>query len=260
MKSGRDRTQPITTALVVQAKENLIARRETHLDQLTDKLQEPRVRRVITPILAGDSEPEHLPTDDVQYVADLGLITTQGQLRIANKIYQEVIPRELTYTTQLTISHQPEWYIDAAGRLDMDKLLAAFQQFFREHSESWLERFAYQEAGSQLLLQAFLQRIINGGGQVNREYGLGRERTELLVIWPYTAGVQRVVIETKLLRGKLQTTIDKGLEQTWRYLDRSNAATGHLIIFDRTAGKPWAEKIFRRDETYQNRLIRVWGM
>ena len=33
-----------------------------------------------------------------------GLITTVGQLRIANPIYQEVIPRELTYSTQLPIT------------------------------------------------------------------------------------------------------------------------------------------------------------
>ena len=45
----------------------------------------------------------------------------------------------------------------------MSKLLAAFQQFFRENSEAWLERFDYKEAGPQLLLQAFLQRIVNGG-------------------------------------------------------------------------------------------------
>jgi hypothetical protein len=184
IKEGRDRSQSITAAMVAKAKENLVLRRETHLDQLTDKLREPRVHRVIAPILAGDREPEQLPADDVQYVADLGLITTKGQIRIANKIYQEVIPRELIYTTQLTITHQPEWYIGRDGRLDFPKLLAAFQQFFREHSASWLEQFDYQEAGPQLLLQAFLQRIVNGGGQVTRKYGLGRERTDLLVLWP----------------------------------------------------------------------------
>lgn len=260
MKEGRDRSQPISIERVIRAKENLILRRETHLDQLTDKLREPRVRHVIEPILAGTTEPELLPTDDVQYVADLGLITTRGQIRIANPIYQEVIPRELTYSTQLTISHQPHWYIDADGRLQMYKLLAAFQQFFREHSESWLERFAYQEAGPQLLLQAFLQRIINGGGQINREYGLGRQRTDLLIIWPYPQTMQRIVIETKLRRGKVRTTIDKGLAQTWNYLDHAGADEGHLIIFDREPGKAWEEKIFTQDESYQGRTIHVWGM
>ena len=64
------------------------------------------------------------------------------------------------------------------------ELLAAFQTFFREHSEHWVERFQYREAGPQLLLQAFLQRIVNGGGRIEREYGLGRMRTDLLIVWP----------------------------------------------------------------------------
>lgn len=156
MPVGQDRHQPVTAEMIRQAKETLIVNRITHLDQLVDKLREERVRRVIEPILAGETGPEFLPTDDVLYVQDLGLIQRQaGQLTIANPIYQEVIPRELTFTTQLTISHQPSWYIKPDGRLDMEKLLAAFQQFFREHSEHWLERFNYKKAGPQLLLQAF---------------------------------------------------------------------------------------------------------
>ena len=80
---------------------------------------------------------------------DLGLVKTEGQIRIANPIYREVIPRELTYGTQLTISEQPAWYVLPDGRLDLPKLLAAFQQFFREHSESWLERFDYRYVNGQ---------------------------------------------------------------------------------------------------------------
>ena len=57
MKAGRDRQQPITADLVDTAKENLILRRDTHLDQLADKLQEERVRRVIEPLLAGNDQP-----------------------------------------------------------------------------------------------------------------------------------------------------------------------------------------------------------
>ena len=57
------------------------------------------------------------------------------------------------------------------GSLDVGKLLVAFQAFYREHSEHWLGRFDYREAGPQLLLQAFLQRVVNGGGRIEREYG-----------------------------------------------------------------------------------------
>jgi hypothetical protein len=70
------------------------------------------------------------------------------------------------------------------GSLDVDKLLSAFQEFFREHSEHWLERFQYKEAGPQLLMQALLQRIVNSGGRIEREYGLGMMRTDLLLLWP----------------------------------------------------------------------------
>jgi hypothetical protein len=260
MESGRDRSQPITTELITEAKERLILRRETHLDQLLDKLREERVRRVIEPILTGQVRPEYLPEDDVLYVRDLGLIHTDGQLRIANSIYQEIIPRALTYTTQVTLSQEAAWYILPDGRLDMSKLLAAFQEFFREHSEHWVERFDYKEAGPQLLLQAFLQRIVNQGGRVEREYGLGRRRTDLLVIWAYPGGVQKTVIETKVLYRSLERTISEGLAQTWDYMDRCGVAEGHLVIFDRTEDKPWEEKLFGRLETYRGMEITVWGM
>ena len=126
---GRERSQPITAALIEEAKENLILRRETHLDQLTDKLREARVRRVIEPILSVTDDPIQFRPEDIEYVIDLGLIrrAPNGRLTIANPIYQEVIPRELAFGTQMGISQEGVWYVQPDGRLNMDKLLAAFQ-------------------------------------------------------------------------------------------------------------------------------------
>ncbi len=264
IKTNRNRSLPITAAMIGQAKENLVLRRETHLDQLTDKLRENRVRQVIEPILSGQAAPGILAEDDVQYAYDLGLITREGNLEIANAIYQEVIPRALTYTTQLTITHDTAWYVQVDGRLDVSKLLVAFQQFFREHSEHWVERFDYREAGPQLLLQAFLQRIVNSGGRVEREYGLGRKRTDLLVLWPYASPdgekVQRVVIELKILYNTLERTLAEGLTQTWEYMDKCGAGEAHLIIFDRRENRSWDEKVFRREESFKGHPIALWGM
>lgn len=261
-KMGRDRTAAITPDMIITAKENLIQRRETHLDQLIDKLKEERVRRVISPILEGDTAPENIPTDDILYLRDLGLIRGEpgSHLMIANPIYQEIIPRELTFSTQLTITHQSAWYVENDGRLDLNKLLAAFQQFFREHSEHWVERFDYKEAGPQLLLQAFLQRIVNGGGRVEREYGLGRQRTDLALFWTYEGGQQKAVIELKLWRKSLEQTIVQGLEQTAAYMDKIGTADGHLVIFDRRPEISWDEKIFREERGYNGRSIIIWGM
>jgi hypothetical protein len=263
MAVGRDRSRPVTAEMVMDAKDNLILRRETHLDQLADKLREDRVRRVIEPMLRGEDLSGKVTNDDLQYVIDLGLICRgpEGPV-VANAIYREVIPRQLTGIVQagLEARVQPAWYLKADGRLDTDKLLLAFQDFFRENSEAWLERFDYKEAGPQLLLQAFLQRIVNSGGRVEREYGLGRGRTDLLLVWPAGPSRQKVVIELKVLRKSLERTVADGLEQTVEYVDRSGAEEGHLVIFDRDPAKAWEEKIFRREETHKARRITVWGM
>ncbi|KJJ85753.1 ATPase domain protein, prokaryote domain protein, partial [Candidatus Omnitrophus magneticus] len=50
-----DYTKKITRAHAEEAKENLIARRDTHLDSLLDKLKEPRVKNIVSAIINGDS-------------------------------------------------------------------------------------------------------------------------------------------------------------------------------------------------------------
>ncbi len=261
-KAGRDSDLVITPEMIGEAKEALILRRETHLDQLVHKLEEPRVQRVIEPVLAGESLAGQLHPDDVAYTVDLGLIKQEinGAMRLANAIYQEVIPRELAWDVQSGMIEETQWYVQPDGRLDLGRLLAAFQTFFREHAEHWIERFQYKEAGPQLLIQAFLQRIVNGGGRIERAYGLGRMRTDLLVIWPRPGGVQKAVIELKILYKSLEQTIETGLEQTWGYMDRCATADGHLVIFDRTPDKPWENKIFQRQEMFRRHAIEIWGM
>ena len=266
-EAGLDRDRAITRGDILDAQEHLIASRQTHLDQLADKLQEARVRRVIEPLLSGGDERD-FSARDLEYVRDLGLIARDGPPRIANPIYAEVVPRELTCAAQAGLLQEVAWYVDADGGLDVDKLLGAFQAFFREHSEHWLGRFDYVEAGPQLLLQAFLQRVVNSGGRIEREYGLGRGRTDLLIVWPRggskaapESAVSRFVIECKVLHKSLERTLRAGLEQTAAYMDRcATVGVGHLIIFDRSQGKPWDEKIYRREESLNGRTITVWGM
>ena len=284
-KAGRDRSRPIDAEAVLAAQERLILRRETHLDQLADKLQEERVRRVVEPLLSG-AEARTFTGRDLEYVRDLGLVARDRPVRIANPIYAEVVPRELTWVAQEEFEHDTAWYVDADGGLDARALLAAFQTFFREHSEHWRQRFLYQEAWPQLLLQAFLQRVVNSGGRIEREYGLGRGRTDLLIVWPRGDGeagagvpragetgggggevpsagrqVDQVVIECKVLHGSPERTIAEGLEQTAAYMDRCAAAEGHLLIIDRGAGKRWDDKVFHRRMTSRaGAAVDVWGM
>ncbi len=251
-----DRTQPITKDIIERAKDVLILRRDTHIDQLVHKLEEPRVRRILDAIISGTGQEESFKIDDLQYVRDLGLITQKG-IKIANPIYQEVIPRELVYTEQESMQETTPgngWYQNDDGSLNMHKMLKAFTQFYRENSDIWLEKFDYKESGPHLLLMAFLQRIINGGGKIHREYALGRKRVDLLIFW----NNQRIVIEVKIDRGP--QTISDGLQQTSNYMDINNATEGHLVIFDRKQNKSWDEKIFTRQHEVGKDIISVWSM
>ena len=268
-RAYRDRSRAINAEAVMDAREALILGRQTHLHQLADKLREERVRRVVEPVLSGSAdEADEVSPDDVEYVRDLGLLAHGGARRIANPIYREVIPRELMYASTDMIVQETEWYVKADGDLDVEGLLGAFQRFFREHSEHWIERFQYKEAGPQLLLQAFLQRVVNGGGRIEREYALGSRRTDLLIVWPPGrfanksepgTPARRHVVECKILRGGLDATIREGLEQTIAYMDRCGGESGHLVIFDRDASKPWEERIYRREGSLQGRPVTVWG-
>ena len=115
-----------------------------------------------------------------------------------------------------------------------------------------------------------LQRVINSGGRIEREYGLGRQRVALLVLWPlkpakdekpdwirWQGPVQKAVVALKVLHKSLESTIFQGLN---RPTDTCGTKEGHLVIFNRDAKVPWEDKIFRRTETYQGADIKVWGM
>ena len=257
-KTGRDRSRPITEEDIREAQERLILERAIHIHSLAERLREDRVRRVIEPMLTG-SDRTHFTFPDLEYVRDLGLVTRDDPPKLANPIYAEVLPRELTAATQSSLLQDSAWYVDGTGRLDMHSLLEAFQQFFREHSEFWIERFGYKEAGPHLLLQAFLQRVVNGGGRVEREYGLGRKRTDLLVTWPAKPKTQRIVVECKLVWAGLDSTIKKGVTQTAKYIDLAGAEEGHLVVFGRR-DRSWSERVFRRTEMIGELTITVWGM
>ncbi len=254
---GMDRARAIGLEDIAEAEEALIQRRVVHLDQLADKLQEERVRRVIEPILSGTAQGK-VRGRDLEYVRDLGLVALDPPVRVANPIYAEVVPRELTFVTQATLQVQTAWYVRQDGSLDIEALLAGFQEFYWQHSEHWIGRYTYKEAGAQLLLQAYLQRVVNGGGRIEREYVLGRGRTDLLILWPAGASDRKFVVECKLRRDGLERTVREGLEQTAGYMDRCGAEAGHLVVFDRSR-RPWGEKLFRRSEDFDGTTIQVWG-
>jgi len=259
LKIVKDLDEEISHEHVAEATEILIRRRDTHLDQLTDKLLEERVKRVIEPLVSNGDVKSEMKADDVKYVRDLGLIAPDPPIRVANPIYREAIPRELIKNTDEFISVEPAWYV-REGRLIMVKLMESFQEFYRENSEHWVKRYDYQEAGAQLLLMAFLQRIVNSGGRIQREYGLGHMRTDLLITFGEGGNQQKEVVECKLRRNGLNRTIKEGVKQLTEYMERCGVDEGHLVIFDRSKTRSWKEKIFKSKKIVDSRIVKIWGM
>jgi hypothetical protein len=238
----------IMAAHVDQAKDRLIASRATHIDALGQRLREARVRRVVQPILTGEADPTMASDDAFVFCQDLGLVAIDetGTPGIANVIYREVLARELSYGMQMAIpSPEFRWKRDDGG-LDMDALMAEFQRFWAWNSEIWEEKADYTEAFPHLLLMAFLQRVVNGGGRIEREYAAGRERVDLTIEY----GGRRDIVEIKLVHPKRgrDGTLKLGLEQIARYDDKIGADSLHLVIFDRRLeyrAKPWEERLGR---------------
>lgn len=220
----------LTIEHVEQAKEIIIQRQDTHLDSLAERLRENRVKAIIEPILAGQELPES-SNDDRQYLVDLGLLKRDpaGGLVIANPIYREVLPRVLAQGPQDSLPIiSPSW-LTPSGELNTQALLKAFLEFWLQHGEPLLKSASYPEIAPHLVLMAFLHRVINGGGTLEREYAIGRDRMDLCLRY----GEVILGIELKVWRNRKVDPITKGLEQLDGYLARLGQDYGWLVIFDR---------------------------
>jgi hypothetical protein len=236
-------SEPITAAHVAEARERLILARATHLDSLVARLGEPRVQRVLEPILDGGFAPVDLTySDDLAYLRDLGILALASPAQIANPIYREVIARVLADPVQSNLDLERAAFVLPEGRLDLRKLLTDFAAFWQEQGDALVGGMTYHEVAPQLVLMAFLQKIVNGGGVIDREYGLGRRRIDLLLRWPYRAEdggrlVQREAMELKVWRKGEKDPLPQGLAQLDGYLEGLGLREGTLVIFDRRPAK-----------------------
>jgi hypothetical protein len=152
--------------------------------------------------------------------------------------------RVMTDPVQMNIVLDRAWYKLPNGRLSMKRVLARFLEFWREHGEALCHGVTYHEVAAQLVLMGWLQRIVNGGGFVDREYGVGTGRIDILIRWPLRERVwQREALELKVWKPKKPDPLAAGLRQLDGYLDRLALKTGTLVLFDR---RPDAEPIEER--------------
>jgi len=254
-----DFSQAIVPEHVEQAVQTIILRRDTHIDSLMERLREERVRRIVEPVILGESRGYDALDDDYRYVLDLGLLReAEHRLLVpANPLYGEIIIRTLSFRSQMEMEQQqyppeaPAYLVN--GKLDIQRFLSDFQQIWRENSDIWVEKYQYKEAAPHLILQAFLQRVINAGGNVTREMAGGTKRLDLCIHYQGA----KYPLELKLRYR--QKTYEEGKEQLVGYMDKLGCIEGWLIVFDRRKRTSWSKKIFWKTHQMDEKTIHIVG-
>ena len=253
----------ITKDMAKQAIQNIILARGTHFDSLMERLKEERVRKVIQPLILGEEFAMDKLSDNFLYTRDLGLIKDyKGKTEPANPIYAELIIRALNWNAQEAIKTKYENYdlphYLKGGKININALLKDFQHFWRENSEIWTTKYKenfyqYDEAAPHLVIQAFLQRVLNGGGNISREMALGKNRADICIEWEE----QKYPIELKLYQSA--KTIKDATEQILKYMERVGSKEGWVVIFDRTPKKSWNKKLYTKEIKLSGKKITVFG-
>ncbi|MEZ4527873.1 MAG: AAA-like domain-containing protein [Desulfobacterales bacterium] len=249
-----DHAKAICQEHVEKAVETIIKRRDTHIDSLLMRLQEKRVIKIVEPMLTGEEKQFAPLDDDLQFVRDLGLIKIEnGRIAPSCPLYEEVMVRYLGMADRLDHQKYQLSVYAEKGKLDMKKLLTDFQNFWRENSAIWQEKFQYREAAPHLILMAFFQRILNTGGRIDREMATGRGRIDLCIHYEN----QRYPVEIKIRRDK--NTLEEGKKQLSGYMDTLGCEVGWLVIFDRRKKTPWKTKLFWKTAAYEHRTVHAVG-
>ena len=103
-----------------------------------------------------------------------------------------------------------------------------------------------------------LPTSVSGGGQIDREYALGKGALDLLARWGLPSGeTQSIAIELKIRRDT--DTEQEAVEQLVEYLDVLGLNEGWLVLFDLRKTLSWEEKIIRRDIVDQGKAIHLVG-
>ncbi len=253
-----DRAQPVTATHIDEAKERLVLARTTHLVSLTERLREPRVARIVQAVLTGD-EPIPYDHDDWVYVLDMGLLRRgRDGAEPANPLCREVLARQLSYNLQENLPAPRMKWLTPEGRLDFEALVDGFLAWWRENGDTLPRDMPlYPEALPHLAFMAYLQKIVNGGGTVLREYAANRRALDLLV----TYGPDRFVVEIKRVRERetLERVREAAIEQTLGYLDEVGVREGWILLFDQRKRRPWRQRLWRSTVTRGDHTLRLFG-
>lgn len=253
----------ITEKDVDEAVVNLVEKKGNHLEYIIEKLREPKVKKILIPILMGDMFTDEVYDNDITYLKELGLIKSDKEIEIANGIYKEVIPRVLINPVLYLINFNIEDFLIPNGKLDFNKLLKSYQQFFKNHIERLIKFIDYGNAGYVLIFQSLLQKLVEFGGKIVRNYGLNKNFIEIKYLNEYNN--QNILFYIKHYKKSshetYKQTIQNSIDELSLYLNKidEDFEEIHLVLFYMDLNYSWDERLFYSKKEKDNLVIHVWG-
>ena len=233
MELVTDTSQAVDAEHIEEAIRRIEAGSTTHLTSLAQRLSEPRVMNVVAPAISG-RDLSGVSADDIRYVRELGVLEEcgDGELVAANPIYARSLMRALAEPVRSTVAALVPAWRRADGSIDLDKLRGAFLEFWSQHGRTLDPLVTRHEVVPHIVLMAWLDRVANGGGRVDRELAVSRGRLDLLLRHRNL----RLPIEVKVhLDGRVDP-VPQGLVQLDRYCEGLRVDCGWLVVFDQRTG------------------------
>ncbi len=222
-------TDPITPQDVDAAIALLLKERNSHFDNLIEKARQYKETFVSIVFNGVEYNPDD---EDQSWLEQYGLIREeQDKAQVLNPIYQRRFVRAFFRETEAVTDPALQSYYTLDGALDMEAILTDFEEYMVQIGiNAFYERQKPYEKTGKYLLTAWLYQFVQGGkGELRYETPTGPGIMDILL----TYQGRKYIIETKLNRWKLQTTLQKACQQVARkYLIPERANEGYLVIFD----------------------------
>jgi len=250
---------PVGAAEIQAAARRLVASRITPIDGLGARLSEPRLRRVIEPLLTGTSLVAGATEADIASARALGLLAMDNPVRIEAGLHRDLVPRLLAEPAARAFTDAPERFFGAEGRLDVEALLHAFAVFYETHGRDVVPAMPYPAAASELVFLGFLYRMIEGRGAVDVRYGSSLGRVEATLTIPNEGGEAQREVFVLVSRRKGSAGVKaRALGWLEERLEAEGLANGTAVVFDRRSKRRVGERVkLSEATTAKGHLARV---
>jgi hypothetical protein len=270
MGFGYDVSRSLTFGMIDAAKDHFIARQDSYMDQLANKLSSRSIRETLFPILVGGGWEKKPSQEDLDYLEDLELIKkTSSGWGITNAIYREILPKVMGRNLKEELFHVVDrtQFLKPDGRLDFRSMIKFYQKLYCDYFLTWGRRYDLVGVLAQVLLHTFLHYVLGDRGRMECDYALSTGRVDISVGWGYSLEggerrEERFVVEIRLfdVTKSHEAVIRAGVAQVADYAKPRQVHEVYLIVLDEDDSKTWYDRLFQEEHTYKDSQIHVYGL